>query len=99
MNWNRVWTIFIVGIALHLTAVIGRSDNGEPAPEKPKAETFTGTIRTLNAEKRVMTIEATPLSKTFGIASGCEVTAKDKPRASWEDLKIGSVVHIAYEAD
>ena len=98
MNMNRVWTIVAIGAALNLTAGTGRGDTGEQPPEKPKAETFAGTIRALDAEKRVMTVEATPLSKTFGIASDCEVMTKDKPKASVEDLKVGSVVHVSYEA-
>jgi hypothetical protein len=99
MNPNRVLTALVIGTALTLAAGSGRGDSGEPAPpEKPKAETFAGAIRTLDAEKRMMTVEATPLSKTFGIASDCEVTTKDKPKASLEDLKVGSVVHVTYEA-
>jgi hypothetical protein len=98
MNSNRVWTALVISIALTLAAGSGRGDSGEPPPEKPKAETFAGAIRTIDAEKRTMTVEATPLSKTFGIASDCEVTTKDKPKASVEDLKVGSVVHVTYEA-
>ncbi len=98
MNINRVWTILVVGIALNLTAGSGRADVGEQPPEKPKAETFAGTIRTLDAEKRLMTVEATPLSKTFGIAPDCEVLTKEKPKASLEDLKVGTAVHVTYEA-
>ncbi len=98
MNMNRVWSILAVGIALNLAAGGGRADTGEQPPQKPKAETFAGAIRTLDAEKRVMTVEATPLSKTFGIAADCEVTTKDKPKASLDDLKVGSVVHVTYEA-
>jgi hypothetical protein len=98
MKMNRVWTILIIVIALNLTAGSGRGDSGEQPPEKPKAETFAGTIRTLDAEKRVMTVEAAPLSKTFGIASDCEVMTKDKPKASLEDLTVGTVVHVTYEA-
>ena len=98
MNMNRVWSILAVGIALNLAAGSGRGDTGDQPTEKPKAETFAGAIRTLDPEKRVMTVEATPLSKTFGIASDCEVTMKDKPKASVEDLKVGSVVHVTYEA-
>ena len=97
MKMNRVWSIVVIGIALNLTAGNGRGDTGEEAPEKPKAETFAGAIRTLDPDKRVMTVEATPLSKTFGIAADCEVTTKDKPKASLEDLKVGSVVHVTYE--
>jgi len=98
MNMNRVWILFVVGIALALTAGSGRGDTGDQPTEKPKAETFAGAIRTLDPEKRVMTVEATPLSKTFGIAADCEVTTRDKPKASLEDLKVGSVVHVTYEA-
>ena len=98
MNMNRVWSILAVGIALNLAAGSGRGDTGDQPTEKPKAETFAGAIRTLDPEKRVMTVEATPLSKTFGIAADCEVTMKDKPKASVEDLKVGSVVHVTYEA-
>jgi len=98
MNMNRVWTVFVIGVALNLTAGTGRGDTGGQPPEKPKAEAFAGTIRTLDAEKRVMTVEATPLSKTFGVASDCEVLTKDKPKASLEDLKVGSVVRVSYEA-
>jgi len=98
MNRKQVWTALTIGIALTMAAGIGRGDVNEPSPEKPKAETFAGIIRTLDAEKRVMTVEATPLSKTFGIASDCEVMTKDKPKASLDDLKPGSVVHVTYEA-
>jgi Cu/Ag efflux protein CusF len=97
MNKSRVWTALVIGLTLTLTAVIGRGDSGGQPPEKPKAETFSGAIRTLDVEKKVMTVEAMPLSKTFGIAPDCEVTTKDKPKASLEDLKIGSVVHVTYE--
>jgi hypothetical protein len=93
-----MWTILVIGIALSLTVSSGRCDSGEQPPEKPKAEIFAGAIRTLDAEKRMMTVEAVPLSKTFGIASDCEVTTKDKPKASLEDLKVGSVVYVTYEA-
>jgi len=98
MNMKRVWTIVAIGVALNLTAGRGRADIGEQPPEKPKAEVFAGTIRTLDPEKRVMTVEATPLSKTFGIAPDCQVTTKDKPKASLEDLTVGTVVHVTYQA-
>ncbi len=97
MNSNRVWTALVISVALTLTAGRSRGDVGEQPPEKSKAETFAGAIQMLDAEKRTMTVEATPLSKTFGIASDCEVTTKDKPKASLEDLKVGSVVHVTYE--
>jgi Cu/Ag efflux protein CusF len=86
-----------MSIALALTAASGRGDSGEQPPEKPKAETFAGAIRTLDVEKKMMTVEATPLSKTFGIAPDCEVTTRDKLKASLDDLKVGSVVHVTYE--
>jgi hypothetical protein len=98
MNKNPVRAALVIGLALTLAVRIGRGDVGEPSPEKPKAETFAGTIRTLDAEKRVIIVEAAPLSKTFGIASDCEVMTKDNPKASLEDLKPGSVVHVTYEA-
>ena len=99
MKRNRIWTALVIGMVFALTAGSGRGDTGEPVPpEKPKAEIFAGTIRTLDAEKRVMTVEATPLSKTFGIATDCEVMTKDKPKASLEDLTVGNVVHVTYEA-
>jgi hypothetical protein len=96
---NRVCAMLMIGIALNLTTLASRGASGEETPEKPKAETFAGTIQTLDPEKRVMTIEATPLSKTFDVASDCEVTTRDKPKASLEDLKVGSVVRVTYEAD
>jgi len=98
MNMNRVWRVLVIAIALNLTAGNGRGDAGDQPPEKPKAETFAGALRTLDAGKRVMTVEATPLSKTFGIAADCEITTREKPKASLEDLKVGSVVHVTYEA-
>jgi len=98
MKRNRVWTALVMSVAFTLAAGIGRGDSGEQPPEKPKAGTFAGAIRALDVEKKVMTVEATPLSKTFGIAPDCEVTTKDLPKASLDDLKVGSVVRVTYEA-
>ncbi len=98
MNRKQAARALAISIAFALTAGISRGDVDEPSPEKPKAEVFAGTIRAVDAEKRIITVEATPLNKTFGIASDCEVTTKDKPKASLEDLKVGDVVHVTYEA-
>jgi Cu/Ag efflux protein CusF len=99
MNRKQAARALAISIAFALTGGISRGGVDEPAaPEKPKAEVFAGTIRAVDTEKRVITVEATPLNKTFGVASDCEVTTKDKPRASLEDLKVGDVVHVTYEA-
>lgn len=98
MKRNRVWAALVISIVFTLTTGIGHADSGEQPPEKPKAGTFSGAIRALDVEKKVMTVEAMPLSKTFGIAPDCEVTTKDLPKASLDDLKVGSVVHVTYES-
>jgi hypothetical protein len=88
--------LLMIGIAVTIAAPTGRSDGGEQPIEKPKAETFVGAIQTLDVDKRVMTVEMTPISKIFGIASDCEVITKDKPKSSLEDLAVGSVVNVTY---
>jgi hypothetical protein len=96
MKANRNCVVLLIGAAMTLAGTMGRGDVGEQPIEKPKAETFVGAIRTLDVDKRVMTVEMTPISKTFGIASDCEVITKDKPRGTLEDLAVGSVVNVTY---
>lgn len=91
-----VATVAVIVAALVSVATFVAGDISAPA-EKPQAEMFAGMIRTLDADKRAMTVEAPPLSKTFGIASNCEIVLKDKPKASLEDLAIGLQVNVTYE--
>jgi hypothetical protein len=97
MLLNRTCIGVLASCSVVVAGVIGWRDAGGQPIEKPKAETFVGTIRMLEIEKRVMTVEATPISKTFGIASDCEVQTKDKPKASLEDLAVGNLVNVTYE--
>jgi len=90
MNIKRLWTIVAVGIALNLSAGRGRGDIGEQPPESQRPK-FRPDHPHARCCKRVMTVEATPLSKTFGIAPDCEVTTKDKPKATVDDLTVGTV--------
>jgi len=99
MDISRVCAVFVIRSVIVLTSAIGWGDVGEQPIEKPKAEIFAGTIRTLEVEKRVITVETTPISKTFGIASDCEVTTKDKPKATLEDLTVGDVVNVTYQEE
>ena len=97
MKTNQFHLAFSIALALTLTAALGRTDTGpRPIEEPPKAEKFSGTLRTLDADKRVMTVEVTPIRKTFGIAPDCEVVTKTKPKASLEDLTVGSLVDVTY---
>ena len=99
MNIGRVCMMRAISSVAVLTAAIVWGDVGEPPVEKPKAEIFAGTIRTLNIEKREMTVETTPISKTFGIASDCEVIARNKPKAALEDLTVGDTVNVTYQEE
>ncbi|HUJ72614.1 MAG TPA: hypothetical protein VLZ30_10235 [Verrucomicrobiae bacterium] len=96
MKATQSCAVLLIGIALMLTPAVGRGDAGDQPIEKPKAETFVGAIRTLDLDKRVITVEMAPISKTFGIASDCEVITKDKPKGSLEDLAVGSIVNVTY---
>jgi len=100
MNASRVCVALVVSVTTILMAASsGWSDSDEKPTEKPKTDVFAGTIRTLDIEKRVMTVETTPINKTFGIASDCEVMAKDKPKASLGDLAVGNVVSVTYQEE
>jgi len=85
-------------IARVMTIVGQGNATDQPVP-KPKMESFAGTIRALDVAKRVMTVETTPLSKTFGIAPDCQVMTKNKPKATLGDLAVGNVVTVTYQKE
>jgi len=80
-------------------AIVGQGTVVDQRVQKPKMESFAGTIRALDVAKQVMTVETTPLSKTFGIAPDCEVVTKNKPEATPGDLAVGNVVTITYQEE
>jgi len=80
-----------------MAAVIGAGDVPDQPPQRPKAEVFSGTIRAVNTDRRVITLEATPLTKTFGVSPDCEVMTQTKPKASLSDLMVGSAATVTYE--
>jgi hypothetical protein len=97
MKQRQVYTTLAVGIIVALASRMSAGDVPDRPPEQPKAEVFSGTIRAVNTEKRVITLETTPLTKTFGVSPDCVVMTEDNPRASLEDLMVGSVATVTYE--
>jgi hypothetical protein len=97
MERRQLYLGLLVVMAVALASIMSAGDVPDRPPEQPKAEVFSGTIREVNTEKRVITLETTPLTKTFGVPPDCEVMTEDKPRASLEDLTVGSVATITYE--
>jgi hypothetical protein len=97
MKRNQLCTALVVATMAALASGLSGRDVPDRLPERPKAEVFSGTIREVNTEKGLVTLETTPLTKTFGVPPDCEVVTEDKPRASLEDLMVGSVATVTYE--
>lgn len=93
-QWYGALIVACVGM---LAAVVCVGDVPTSPPQRPKAEVFSGTIRNVDPAKRLITVVATPITKTFGVPPDCEVMTQNKPKASLTDLMIGSVAVVTYE--
>jgi Cu/Ag efflux protein CusF len=83
--------VALLGLALTAKA----EDSGAPVPET-KHRSFTGSIRTVDARERTITVESFLMTKSFATGDHCRVQLDDKPVASLNDLLPGQRVEVKY---
>jgi Cu/Ag efflux protein CusF len=85
----------------HTVNVIYERGNGRRVARKieQKYETFTGTIRAIDASTKTVKAKDLMTVKKFNLASGCKIVVNGNPDCRLSDLRIGDRVAFSYEDD
>jgi Cu/Ag efflux protein CusF len=84
----------IAAVAFAFTAPV-RAQDGAAPPPKPKRQSFTGLIDSIDAKAGTVIIKGKE-SKTFKITEKTKYATADKKEAALTDIKVGDKVKVAY---
>lgn len=93
----RKWTT--VGLAI-LTSAAFTAVADDPAvtqPQKTKAKTYTGMVRSVDAQNRTVTVKKFVGSKRFNLGDACAFTLADKNASSINGVRAGQKVTLTYQ--
>ena len=108
---KRFITEIVVGLGAAAMALSCAQHSAAPKPtvaqatvtEKgeiaPAATDFEGTVGKIDADKRVITVQHWPLSKTFSVPAGCQIDVLTNTTADLKQLKLGDAVVVTYSED
>ena len=84
-------SLVTVGLGLTLLTLTGTTN-----AQTETAKTHSGTIRAINIDKRLVTVDGAEPTLTFLVTPDAEIIVKDKPRGDLSDLKVGDTVEVKY---
>jgi Cu/Ag efflux protein CusF len=70
-----------------------------PAEKKAKRKGYKGTIDTIDASAKTVTVKKATTSKTFKLADDAKFVTSDNKNATLADLKQGDLVNVRFSDD
>jgi Cu/Ag efflux protein CusF len=102
MSKHLLRAAMVLGIAaIAFTAPVRAQETNQPAakPAKPKRQSFTGLIESIDAKAGTAVVKKGTESKTFKIGEKTKYATADKKEAEISDIKVGDKVKVSYTDD
>ena len=98
LHQDEVGTLDNLEVGHAVTVAYEPSDGDWTAHKiEQKAESFTGTIRAIDATAQTITARNFMSERKFNLADGCRIVVADKPDGGLRDLRIGDRVEFSYQ--
>jgi hypothetical protein len=92
------WAVTVISWATTKAAESSQSGQQPPGKTEPQQEN-NGKIGAIAQQERTVTVKGMLLEKTFDVPPNAEIVLKNKPNATFNDLKVGDEVKVSYHAE